>query len=171
MEDGAFLGRVIAEVVRGVLTLPEAITLYEKHRMPRAWIKQQSSFLIGEIYMVPDGPFASARDKSSEASTRSPPFQSRQSRPVVDKMSLNKITGPDANQRSWNLWGAPETIASIYGYDAESDADYAVLKYLMDQGPVDANTKMSQRLTEKWAGWFLSKEQVEEMKTGWKSKL
>jgi salicylate hydroxylase len=35
MEDGAFLGRVISEVVRGVITMPEAISIYEKTRMPR----------------------------------------------------------------------------------------------------------------------------------------
>jgi salicylate hydroxylase len=29
MEDGAFLGRVISEVVRGVITMPEAISIYE----------------------------------------------------------------------------------------------------------------------------------------------
>jgi 2-polyprenyl-6-methoxyphenol hydroxylase-like FAD-dependent oxidoreductase len=47
MEDGAFLGRVISEVVRGVITMPEAITIYEKTRMPRAWTKQQASFTAG----------------------------------------------------------------------------------------------------------------------------
>jgi len=36
MEDGAFLGRVISEVVRGVITLPKAIDLYEAKRIPRA---------------------------------------------------------------------------------------------------------------------------------------
>jgi salicylate hydroxylase len=48
MEDGAFLGKVIAEVVRGILSLPEAIAIYEKTRMPRAWTKQQASFTAGE---------------------------------------------------------------------------------------------------------------------------
>jgi salicylate hydroxylase len=36
MEDGAFLGRVVSEVVRGVdraVTMPEAISIYEKTRM------------------------------------------------------------------------------------------------------------------------------------------
>jgi salicylate hydroxylase len=48
MEDGAFLGKVIADVVRGILTLPEAIEIYEKTRMPRAWTKQQASFTAGK---------------------------------------------------------------------------------------------------------------------------
>ena len=49
MEDGAFLGRVIFEGVRGVITMPEAVSIYEKTRMPRVWIKQQASFTGGEI--------------------------------------------------------------------------------------------------------------------------
>ena len=36
MEDGAFLGRVLREVVSGRLTLPEVISIYEKSRMPKA---------------------------------------------------------------------------------------------------------------------------------------
>lgn len=49
MEDGAFLGKVIADVVRGVLSLPEAIEIYEKTRMARAWTKQQASFTNGRL--------------------------------------------------------------------------------------------------------------------------
>lgn len=48
MEDGAFLGKVIAEVGRGILTLPEAVGIYEKTRMARAWTKQQASFTNGK---------------------------------------------------------------------------------------------------------------------------
>ena len=50
MEDGAFLGRVLSEVVRGSVTLEEAVHIHEKARMPRAWIKQQSSFCMGAMY-------------------------------------------------------------------------------------------------------------------------
>ena len=53
MEDGAFLGRVMGEVVRGVLSIEEAIHVYEKTRMPRAWFKQQASFTMGAMYMFP----------------------------------------------------------------------------------------------------------------------
>ena len=49
MEDGAFLGRVLTEVVRGVLSLEEAIHVYEKTRMPRVWLKQQTSFAMGAL--------------------------------------------------------------------------------------------------------------------------
>jgi len=48
MEDGIFLGRVMSEVVRGILSLPEAVEIYEKTRMPRAWTKQQVSFTNGK---------------------------------------------------------------------------------------------------------------------------
>lgn len=48
MEDGIFLGRVISDVVRGILSLPEAVEIYEKTRMPRAWTKQQVSFTNGK---------------------------------------------------------------------------------------------------------------------------
>jgi salicylate hydroxylase len=48
MEDGVFLGKVIADVVRGILSLPEAVEIYEKTRMPRAWTKQQASFTSGK---------------------------------------------------------------------------------------------------------------------------
>ena len=48
MEDGAFLGKVIAEVGRGILSLTEAVNIYEKMRMVRAWTKQQASFTNGK---------------------------------------------------------------------------------------------------------------------------
>jgi hypothetical protein len=108
-------------------------------------------------------PRQEARDKVSEASTAALPFYHRHSKIVTGKMVLNKVTGTDANQRSWNLWAAPETVQSIYGYDAEMDADNAVLTYLQNQGSVDPNTKVSKSLEEKWAGWYLPKEQVGEV--------
>ena len=56
MEDGAFLGRAIADVVDGKITLKEAIGIYEKTRMPLAHVKQQVSFLNGATWQLPDGP-------------------------------------------------------------------------------------------------------------------
>ena len=53
MEDGIFLGKVIADVVRGILSLPEAVDIYEKTRMPRAWTKQQASFTNGMLQARP----------------------------------------------------------------------------------------------------------------------
>lgn len=56
MEDGAFLGRTIAAVVQGKISMPEAIDIYEKRRMPMARMKQGVSFLNGAIWQLPDGP-------------------------------------------------------------------------------------------------------------------
>lgn len=56
MEDGAFLARTLGAVVQGNISLPEAINIYEKGRMPKAHLKQQVSFLNGAIWHVPDGP-------------------------------------------------------------------------------------------------------------------
>jgi len=44
--------------------MPEAISIYEKTRMPRVWIKQQASFTMGEIYMCSTDK-ANLRDSSS----------------------------------------------------------------------------------------------------------
>lgn len=156
MEDGAFLGRVLAECVNGVLNLPEAITIYEKARMPRAWIKQQASFVMGGIYMA-DPERAAYRDSSSADSVQNT------TPAMADVRNLNsqqKITGADANARSWNLWGAPETVQSIFGYDAEGDADFAVLKYLQEKSPWDRVTGVSHALEEKWTGWYLPQAHV-----------
>ena len=65
MEDGVFLGRVIGKVVKSWLILQEAVGIYEKTRMPRAWVKQQSSFTLGAVYMFEDGPRQRTRDDSS----------------------------------------------------------------------------------------------------------
>lgn len=153
MEDGAFLGRVLAEVVRGVITMPEAISIYEKTRMPRAWIKQQASFCMGAVYMFEDGPRQTARDESSAASVRQTTMQAD----VANLKEKPRITGPDVNALSWNLWGAPETLQSVFGYDSEGDADFAVLNYLQQNKPWDKVTGMSKGLEDKWTS-FLPKD-------------
>jgi salicylate hydroxylase len=154
MEDGAFLGRILGEVVRGVIDLEEAVSIYEKARMPRAWIKQQSSFSMGILYMAPP-PMSEYRDAASADSVST----------TVGQLEINnlqttskRVTGPDVNETSWNLWGAPDTVRSIFSYDPEGDADYAVLKYLMEKTPWDRNSGMSEGLERKWTGWFLPKE-------------
>lgn len=151
MEDGAFLGRVLAEVVRGVITVQEAVHIYEKARMPRAWIKQQSSFTMGAIYMA-SSPVSEYRDAASAESVAKTVEQSE-----IDnlQMSSKKVTGPDANEASWNLWGAPDAVRSIFSYDAEGDADYAVLKHLMEKTPWDRDTGVSEGLAKKWTGSYL----------------
>lgn len=44
-----------------------------------------------------------------------------------------RITGPDANAPSRNLWDAPEALQAVFGYDAEGYADFAVLRYLQEK--------------------------------------
>lgn len=56
MEDGAYLARTLAKVVEGRFDLTRAIDIYEKGRMPKAYYKQQVSFLNGAIWHLPDGP-------------------------------------------------------------------------------------------------------------------
>jgi salicylate hydroxylase len=50
MEDGAFLSRCIGQVVQNRLSLQQAISIYEQHRIPKAYFKQQVSFLNGAIW-------------------------------------------------------------------------------------------------------------------------
>lgn len=64
MEDGAFLGRCLLEVNRGMVSLKEAVEIYESKRMPRAWAKQQASFMMGDLYMLPEGEEADVSDVS-----------------------------------------------------------------------------------------------------------
>jgi salicylate hydroxylase len=55
MEDGAFLGRCLRSVISGDLTIRDALHIYEKARMPKAFMKRQVSFLNGAIWHSPDG--------------------------------------------------------------------------------------------------------------------
>ena len=87
MEDGAFLGRCLGEVVKGRISVAEAVDIYEKTRMPKAYLKQQVSFLNGAIWHLPDGPLADARDKAMSPELRGEHFL-----------------------RSPNLYGDPETV-------------------------------------------------------------
>ncbi|KIV85821.1 hypothetical protein PV11_01477 [Exophiala sideris] len=140
MEDGAFLGKVIADVVRGILSLPEAIHIYEKTRMPRAWTKQQASFTAGQVYMTPQ-PDLNTRNTSSSIE-RDAAFS-----------NVAEPPHPPSTYRSWNLWGFPDSIPGVYAYDAEADADNAICEYLSKAGEVDPATRVSKRLKEKWWSW------------------
>lgn len=64
--NGAFLGRVLREVVSGRLTLSEVISIYEKSRMPKAHFKQRISSLNSYIWHLPEGQAARNRDKAME---------------------------------------------------------------------------------------------------------
>ncbi|CAK7241621.1 MAG: hypothetical protein STHCBS139747_003087 [Sporothrix thermara] len=131
MEDGAFLGRCIARVVQGQLRLDEAVALYEKERMPKAFAKQQVSFLNGAIWHLPDGPAQRARDAAMAPELQGQYFV-----------------------KSSNLYGDPKTVLEVYGYDAEQHAETALATYLNGgREPVDA-AGIAKSLEDEYLGWF-----------------
>lgn len=102
IEDGAFLGRCIQQVLRSNISLEKAIEIYEKARMPKARMKQQMSFLNGAIWQLPEGTAQVARDNAMKW----------------------ELQGKDGRGwRSPNLYGDPRTVWEVYGYDAEAHAD------------------------------------------------
>lgn len=134
MEDGAFLGKCIAQVVGGKLRLDEAVTIYEAERMPKAYIKQQVSFLNGAIWHLPDGPEQRARDTAM-----SPELEGRY------------------HVRSSNLYGDPQTVLEVYGYDVEAHAENALAKYFnKGREPSHPGTGISSTLQQRYMGWFSS---------------
>jgi len=137
MEDGAYLARALAKVVEGKINLAQAIEIYEKGRMPKAYYKQQVSFLNGAIWHLPDGPLQEARDKAMSGELRGEQFM-----------------------RSPNLYGDPETTISVYGYDAEQDAEIAIQAYINKQEPYDPKTGVTDRELERIMGWWWPKEKV-----------
>lgn len=132
MEDGAFLGKCIAKVVEGKLRLDEAVAIYEKERMPKAFAKQQVSLLNGAIWHLPNGPAQQARD-----AVIAPELQGQY------------------YVKSSNLYGDPKTVLDVYGYDAEQHAD-TTLTALLNGGrePVDANTGIAKSLEDEFINWF-----------------
>jgi salicylate hydroxylase len=132
MEDGAFLGRCIAKVVEGKFRIHEAVRIYEEERMPKAFAKQQVSFLNGAIWHLPDGPEQEARDKAMQ-----PELEGRY------------------YVRSSNLYGDPQTVLEVYGYDPEGHADTALEKYLNSgREPLDAETGIAKSMQDKYMDWF-----------------
>jgi len=131
MEDGAFLGRTISAVVQGKISIPEAVDIYEKTRMPLAHLKQQVSFLNGAIWQLPDGPLQEARDKAMSVE-------------LEGKVPM----------RSPNLYGDPHTVLSVYGYDAERDADLTIAAYLEKHEPGDKQTGVTQRLLDNFVSYW-----------------
>ncbi|ETI23936.1 hypothetical protein G647_05743 [Cladophialophora carrionii CBS 160.54] len=135
MEDGAFLARTLAKVVEGRINIAQAIEIYEKSRMPKAYYKQQVSFLNGAIWQVADGPVQEARDKAMA-------------------MELKQ----EQYVRSPNLYGDPVTTLEVYNYDAEADAELAIQSYLNTHEPYDPNSGVTDRELERFVGWWYPKE-------------
>lgn len=110
MEDGAFLGRTIAAVVDGRLSLVDAVKVYELGRIPRADLKQQGSYLCGVIYQLPDGPMQEARDKA-----------------MSTELDRDR---PGLLVRTPNMYGDPQTWIDVYAYDAEEHAEREIAAFL-----------------------------------------
>jgi len=139
IEDGAFLGQVISEVARGVITVPEAVTLFEQKRMPKAWIKQQVRFHSGTLYSV-------SRPEDREKRKQAGRFEVARWEHNPARLEQSYI-----EYRSWIVSRCTETVKSLWYYDAEADADNAVLEYLMNRGKVDDFTQISENLSNKWS--------------------
>ncbi|CAI6099115.1 unnamed protein product [Clonostachys chloroleuca] len=138
MEDGAFLGRCIAKVVEGQVRLEEAVRIYEQERMPKAYEKQQVSFINGAIWHLPDGPEQQARDKAMSAELQGKYYV-----------------------RSSNLYGDPQTVLAVYGYDAEEHAETALSTYLNgEREPFHVDTGVTGSLQKKYMDWFRPAEQA-----------
>lgn len=60
--------------------------------------------------------------------------------------------------RSPNLYGDPSTVLSVYGYDAEADADLSVQSYLEGREPADEQRGFTRKVEADVMGWFLPKE-------------
>ncbi|OQU98820.1 FAD binding domain-containing protein [Cladophialophora immunda] len=137
MEDGAFLARTLARVVEDKITIAQAIEIYEKTRMPKAYYKQQVSFINGAIWQVPDGPIQEARDKAMAPELKGEQFM-----------------------RSPNLYGDPVTTLSVYNYDAEEDAEIAIRAFLGKCEPYDVKTGVTDRELERFVGWWWPKDKI-----------
>ena len=134
MEDGAFLALAIGEVVKGNLTIPEAIEIYETSRMPKAYAKQQVSFVNGAIWQLADGASQEARDQAMAHELEGKPLL-----------------------RSSNLYGDPATALEVYGYDVEDHARTAIAAFLEGREPADSVTGVTKPLEDKYMNWFLPK--------------
>ncbi|KAH7062531.1 salicylate hydroxylase [Macrophomina phaseolina] len=133
MEDGAFLGRCLRDVVRGRLSLADAIEIYERGRMPLAHRKQQLSFLNGALWHLPDGPAQAARDRA-----------------MAPELKGEQLI------RSPNLYADPVTVWETYAYDAEQHAEDELEKWANGGTPaMDEKTKVTRSAAFKFMDWCL----------------
>lgn len=154
IEDAAFLGQVLAEVQHGSITLAEAITLYERSRIPKAWIKQQLAFMAADIEMGGPGP-STQKDLSYEQLRD---LRDNNSRPELEAAatSVKKQGELPRGYRSWHHAFFVENNKRNFYYDAEADADDAVCQHLLEKSQViDDIRKATDKLEEKfWAPLF-----------------
>lgn len=141
IEDGAFLGRIISEVTRGTINIAEATRLYEDRRIPKAWIKQQVSFVSGIVNM-----FSTKEDCQARNSASNLEIQAEQSNPVHSGEL-------PSTYRSWQYYCNFNSVPGIFSYDAEGDADNSVCEYLQSKGEVDKFEMLSTNLKNLWTGY------------------
>lgn len=87
--------------------------------------------------MLPDGPEQEARDRSMAPELEGKYYV-----------------------RSANLYGDPQTVLDVYGYDVEAHADEALAKYLNGgKEPAHPVTGVTPAMQEKYMGWMLERGQ------------
>ncbi|KAK7732534.1 hypothetical protein SLS53_008420 [Cytospora paraplurivora] len=133
MEDGAFLGVILREVVAGRMNLGEAISKYEQERMPLADLKQQKSFIMGAIYHLEDGsPEQRARDQYM--------------RPELRGEQLI---------RSPNLNADPDLWRTVFAYDPEEHAERAIEEVLEKRTIRNARTHVTRHIAGTYMDYWL----------------
>lgn len=140
IEDGAFLGRVISEAVRGTLSITQAVELYEQRRIPKASLKQQHSLISGIINMAEEG-----IEKRNNATL--PEIRALQENPF-------QPAPLSPTYRSWQYYCSAASAPGIFYYDAEGDADNAVLEYLQSHGQASESDFMIDTLEQYWRGFI-----------------
>ena len=145
MEDGAFLGILISEWIRGRMTREEVVHVYESERMLKAKRKQDVSFLTGAIWQL-SGEDAHKRDQAM----------------------MQELQTPDAPEgkvliRSPNLYGDPAAVLEVYGYDVEDHARDAVKRFLSGGKEVRAVGGYGKLAYDQIMGWFLNDPPAEDV--------
>jgi salicylate hydroxylase len=133
MEDGAFLGVVLAAVIQKKMSLKQSIALYEKERMPKVRNKQEVSLLNGAIWHL-GGHEAHRRNEAMKGELEG---------------------GGKVLIRSPNLYGDPSTVLSVYGYDAEEHGREAVERELGGGNNVVDGRGVRVKTIGDVMGWFL----------------
>lgn len=146
IEDGVFLGRALSEVVHGNISVSEAVAIYERKRIPRAWTKQQVSLVSGELNMSSDPEELAKRNASSLPEVKGLDLRG----------GVREFPPLPPEYRSWQMFNSPDSVPGIFYYDAECDADNAVCEFLQardrENGDVDELTMVSKALRKKWWG-------------------
>ena len=148
VEDGAFLGQVLSEVIRGSISMETAIMLYEEKRMPKAWVKQQVSLMSGYINMMdlPEGWSTEHMERLRDESAR---LEVERGEECVLREGATDLP---PWYRGWQLYCSPQSNKQVLCYDAEGDADNAVCELLTKTTEVDERSGVSEGLKSRFWG-------------------